>query len=438
MQFPNLASLPAELLLDITKGLPQHDLTALCRTSLFHGILTPCLYRKVFYKGLPQSGRCLQFHSHHSGDDVLFNPANEATTIYKLGAFLQTMIARQHLRSLIKIIYINVDARGQPEFYKDAEHLLRLLGRSPDVIHLSAHNFVTNIPLKIRTLTSLHLTQDSWSSNDPIAELDHLYSVFSVDSLRRLSVERCSPLLRGEDTSVKMRNFSNVAHLSYTEYGFQSDDLVHVIGWPAKLQSLWYEWKGGARSLVTAYRTIATALQIQKACVEELYISMSCPWHIWPQQVMLTSLNEFSSLKRPGIPRAILMSMQPRPENRGMPNSGDLPSHLEELQIECEDDFAWLGRHPIGVAGSEGYIAGIPSDEAYHLLDMLASIVENTPYEFSRLRRIALWLRYDQPDSRLQEDWPPEAIKIDVLQKQFADRGVELMCLQEPWPPLFV
>jgi len=435
MLCPNITSLPAELLLDITKSLPQHDLTALCRISFFHKILTPCVYRKVFYNGLPQSGRCLQFHSHHSGDDVLFNPANEATKIYKLETFHRTIFASQHLRSLIRIMYINVDARGEPKFYDEAEYLLRLLGSGPDVIHLSAHNFVTDIPLKIRNVTSLHLTQ-GWSTVS-MSNFDHLYSIFAVESLRRLSVERCNPLRRGEKAGVKMRYFSNLAHLSYTEYGFQSDDLVHVMGWPAKLQSLWYEWKAGARPPETTDRIIATALQFQKACLEELYITISCPWYTLPEQVMLTSLNDFSSLKRLGLPRAVLISIRPRPGTRGMPNSGDLPNQLEELQIEVEDEFRWLDRNPIGVAGSEGYIAAIPTDEAYHLLNMLASIIANTPYEFSRLRRIALWLRYDQPASRLQPDWPPEAINIGVLQKQFADRDVELMCLQEPWPPLF-
>ena len=347
-----LHHLPEEILVQIISLVPQLSLLALAQCSRqLHRLARAELYSTVYYEAaalVPSEVqsfaiRALAFEGHDESAAGGNLRTRRCSQIFRLEQFLMTITLNPNIRSLINAAALEYIPSTQFKVNPDAiqsNSSLRDKGEKgvhqvdlPDIgsLHLAFDHYEIENNFMFLPLRSLSLHH----SNE-VYDIDYLYSLFNIPTLRWLSISGLTwshPLLRKDD--IDRSRTSTLTKLSFPSSAPSANDLAELLTWPIALRHFSLEASPDERPAQPRVRRLIQLLSLQRETLEELYLSGE-PRHPLLSYRLGLELIEFSALKRLSIHGEWLQPpIIPSIADPGSTAIWDvLPLNLEHLQIE--------------------------------------------------------------------------------------------------------
>lgn len=393
--------LPEELWSLITGFAPKASLPALALCSkLFHHLTIPLLYRFVFYNvdRFPESQErefFQQWRTSIAHVAVTSSTPYEPCVIVNFTAFLRTVNSSATLRSLIEVLGLDLGH----QYFTNAEDdtTVRNLGNilpSLQLLYLVPGEDQV-ISLHGMRLTSLALGDFEWDVYKP--ETDYLYTIFSIGTLRHLTIANIRSWGNTEFGVDKTRHFTSaVSELFLTNSVPIGPDLIEVLHWPKALEVFHLEilpdWLAtyGRRTNILSPGSVVNALEPQRESLRKFTINGG-PDKRDMDNTTLEGLRGFPHIKRLNIPKICVLVSQVNDgdwrlkANQNPPQIGDILQHsLEELWLELSEVHS--GLHALDELESSE--ASIMIGE---IVDLLLDLALSKASMYPHLKEVMVW-----------------------------------------------
>lgn len=356
-----LTTLPHTALRLIIKPLSRHDVLSLCisHRNLYNNVKLSTVYHTIHFLH-PDA----KVYSEHKW---LFDESH-STAIHDIVKFARTIEGSEDLRSLVSKASFqwgsSIDAVTKPEVLK----ILKLIGSSLQTLHYAPAEWDFEIH-KLYQVSSVNMPYPASSRRDISTE--EVYSLFSVPTLRQITLHHCKNLLKPQIyayTRCEPRPWpdqskaktSNVEYLSIQDTSsIEYDDLEQILVWPKGLKV--FECTFGTGTLEEEWScpdpsTLINILRPQHQSLEQLSVDFYS--RTTASGTFGTSLRDFPALRRISMARNFLARIDK--DSWYVSSSGHdtndylnwdfkelylaLPQALEELILNVDvdvDDARW-------------------------------------------------------------------------------------------------
>lgn len=266
-------------------------------------------------------------------------------------------------------------------------------------LHISLPRLDSAVPFNVPWISSLTVPITGSMHEDP--DFATLLKLFQIPSVHEMELDSIVRLNCKVPQNCRQPGTSNVRRLRFTYCGPVHGEISHLLSWPKDLQVLQffiaiprgchrYAYDSGSISMTG----ILNALWPIKNTIKDLRIDIDDYSGAMPDEPLQeTAFELFGRLRRLHIPLEMLMQFSddeyfPPPYDVAPPIHTHLPSTLEELILDVEQDLPWF----------DWDNQGLPSKEAKELFTWLSGLAYYKSRLFTDLRlveicRNASWIK---------------------------------------------